>query len=350
MRLIAKLDSKEKAKRFSAYLEQEDCPALIEHESDGFSVWIYDEDHLQKANELYQKFIHPEFNVEIKEDVKEKPVETGPIPLSDDPIFLAQMQEIRKKMLAKAMYRTFHAKITQSFIFICSVFLMVNIFYYASYSSNPDKLKMPTPLMEALFYDAPFIPQEKQYEKNWPGYFMILENYDQMKPLLSAPKFTKILKGEFWRLFTPALLHGGILHLVFNMVWLWVLGKHIEERLRKQRYLVLILVLGIFSNTMQYLMTGANFMGFSGVICGFAGFIWARQKLTPWEGYPIPKSTLNFLFVFIFGVALVQLIAFIITYFKIVDLTLNIANAAHLSGLLLGAFLGRIHYFDRQKK
>ena len=40
-----------------------------------------------------------------------------------------------------------------------------------------------------------------------------------------GPMFTKIKELEIYRLFTPALLHIGLLHILFNMLWLFYLGK-----------------------------------------------------------------------------------------------------------------------------
>ncbi len=43
--------------------------------------------------------------------------------------------------------------------------------------------------------------------------------------------FEKIRQGQAWRLFSPSLLHADIFHLFFNMIWLIVLGKQMEQRL-----------------------------------------------------------------------------------------------------------------------
>lgn len=77
----------------------------------------------------------------------------------------------------------------------------------------------------------------------------------------NEPLFEKIREGEFWRVFTPILLHGNVLHLFFNIIWLVVLGKVIEDKIGSFRFLLFVLFTSAVSNTAQYLMSGSDFIG-----------------------------------------------------------------------------------------
>ncbi|MBM3199286.1 MAG: rhomboid family intramembrane serine protease, partial [Chlamydiae bacterium] len=111
------------------------------------------------------------------------------------------------------------------------------------------------------------------------------------------------------------------------------------------------IAMGIVSNTAQYLMSGALFLGYSGIVCGLGGFIWVRQKKAPWEGYGVPKATLLFLLIFILGMALFQVGAFfVMRYYSGGTLSLGgIGNTSHIVGWLSGMVLARIPAFYRVK-
>src|SRR5690606_16541906 len=77
--------------------------------------------------------------------------------------------------------------------------------------------------------------------------------------------FPEIASGQLWRLVTPIFLHGGILHLVFNMLWLYQLGSAIEHYEGSRLLLLMVMILGALCNTAQYLVSGPAFVGMSGV-------------------------------------------------------------------------------------
>ena len=72
-------------------------------------------------------------------------------------------------------------------------------------------------------------------------------------------------QGEVWRLLTPIFIHFGIVHLAFNMLWLWVLGQRLELFLAKWQFLALIVVSAVCANLAQYLWTGCTIV--RGQIC-----------------------------------------------------------------------------------
>lgn len=130
------------------------------------------------------------------------------------------------------------------------------------------------------------------------------------------------------------------------MLWLIVLGKQLEQRIKPWRYILFILFIAIISNTAQYLMSGPNFIGFSGVLCGMLAFIWVRQKTAAWEGYQIDRMTLIFMLIFILSMTGIQLLSFLLEKSLDWAISPNIANMAHLTGGLTGYILGRLNFFS----
>lgn len=64
-------------------------------------------------------------------------------------------------------------------------------------------------------------------------------------PALLGMKINEfIIAGQLWRLFTPALLHGSIMHIGFNMYALVVIGSGLERFFGHGRYLLLYLAGG----------------------------------------------------------------------------------------------------------
>jgi rhomboid protease GluP len=80
-----------------------------------------------------------------------------------------------------------------------------------------------------------------------------------------------IRAGQIWRLFTPALLHGSIPHIFFNMYALYSLGTGLERHFGRDRFLLLY-VLGAFTgNVTSFLFTNGYSVGASTAIFGLIG-------------------------------------------------------------------------------
>ncbi len=110
--------------------------------------------------------------------------------------------------------------------------------------------------------------------------------------------------GEIWRLFTVALVHGGLTHLFFNMFSLLVLGNPIEEALGKARFLVIFFtslltgsLASIYLNSYPHVSVGA-----SGAVFGlFGAFIALRNRINEGVRDIYVIVGLNFVFGFILG-------------------------------------------------
>lgn len=136
----------------------------------------------------------------------------------------------------------------------------------------------------------------------------------------------EILAGQLWRIFTPIILHFGILHIAFNMLWLYQLGSAIEQHQSSRRMLVLVIIISILSNIAQFYWSGPIFGGMSGVVYGLLGYIWVQGKLNPAAGIGLNQN-----------IAIMMLIWFVVCWLGLVG---NIANMAHTIGLVTGVILG----------
>lgn len=140
------------------------------------------------------------------------------------------------------------------------------------------------------------------------------------------------LANEPWRLLTPVWLHFGWLHLVFNSLWWWDLGRRIEQRQSVGRLLLLFVVIGLCSNLAQAWEGTHLFGGLSGVIYGLLGYIWLWDRLRN-PVFFLPQGILIFM--------LIWLILGLTNAFSAVGFG-NMANMAHLGGLLTGLALAVI--------
>ena len=138
-------------------------------------------------------------------------------------------------------------------------------------------------------------------------------------------ELTEIMSGEIWRLVTPIFLHFMLLHILFNMMWLWDLGGIVEKKQGSLFLIFFILSVGIMSNLIQYYSTGPAFGGMSGVVYALLGFVWMRAR-KPQSGYHLNST--------IVGLMIIWLIM------GFTGILGPIGNAAHLSGLIIGVAYG----------
>ncbi len=388
MRLICTLQNPVEGKLFSDFLKAHDIENELDvtTEKDWGSeeygnalcrIWVYDEDDVANAQNWYLQFEENPKAFFFQETINDKS-KTVQEPL-ESLIKTKKNQRRPEQPLTQGI-----GIVTLYFLVTCTLLLLYGIATTPSISKIPSALPatplLSPPINKKLMYDYPKAyeildrvvraygieklqnPEELPAESHillqqfsetpyWQGIYDKLVAHLQNKDTpwnFNAPLFEKIRQGEFWRIFSPALLHADILHLIFNMLWLLVIGKQMEQKMGAFPYLLFILLTGIFSNTAQYLMGGSNFIGFSGVLCAMIAFVWVRQRKAAWEDYQVTPSTFLFISLFIGLLFLVQLGSFFLESYNIVAFSPGMANTAHLSGAFIGWVLGHMNFFSQR--
>lgn len=164
------------------------------------------------------------------------------------------------------------------------------------------------------------------------GWFTFLDFRVQGEYLYFTSLAQGLAEGQWWRLVSPMLLHFGVLHLAMNGLWYWELGKHIELRQGPWVLLSLTLLFSLVSNLAQHYVGGPSlFGGLSGVLYGLLGYVWLYQWLAPNPHYSLPKGVLVMMLIW-----LVVCLSGVISQLGFGQ----IANAAHVGGLLIGCLAG----------
>jgi membrane associated rhomboid family serine protease len=146
--------------------------------------------------------------------------------------------------------------------------------------------------------------------------------------------YAVVVQGEYWRLFTALFLHGGFLHLGFNLFALYILGPPLERAIGTTRFAACYLISGLASSAgvvalaVIGLIQATQVIGASGSIMGVVG-AWAGFLLRNRHA-PLARQRL----------ANIALIVGIQIAFDLS--TPQISMAAHLCGLVAGFFLGLI--------
>jgi GlpG protein len=323
LRQLTVLESEAAARKLTAYLVTERISAHVEPDKAGFIVWVRDEDQIAKAREILAHFgASPE---DSRYQTAEKSAET--IRREEDRKRrekLANVVEMRGRWGSGAGLK----KRCPVVITMIAISVLVAILTHAGELGNSAALR------GLLFVDPELFS---------PG------------GEVAAPHFwSSIMAGQVWRLLTPIFIHYGIIHLVFNMWWLFFLGGQIEDRRGSLRFLALALALAVGSNLgeavaaqMRLPAQLALFGGMSGVGYGVFGYVWMKVKFDNSAGFNLSRES-AFIMVLWF-------ILCILRDFPPFDAWLagilhgRVANTAHAVGLFLGLAIGYAPVLFRKK-
>ena len=134
-----------------------------------------------------------------------------------------------------------------------------------------------------------------------------------------------IMKGQLWRLITPAVLHASLIHIGFNMYALYSLGPSLERKFGGWAFIALYLLGAIWGNTLSFFLSPNPSLGASTAIFGLIAaqgvYIYKNRLMLGQAARPLLMNILM--------VVLVNLI---------LGLSPGIDNWAHIGGLLGGLF------------
>jgi GlpG protein len=145
-----------------------------------------------------------------------------------------------------------------------------------------------------------------------------------------------VFQGQVWRLITPIFIHFGVIHILFNMLWLFDLGGVIERMQGSRRLGVLVGITGVVGNMAQFWWSGPDFGGMSGVIYGLLGYVWIQGRINPRAGLILHQQ-----------IAIMMLAWFVLCWTGLIG---SVANMAHTMGLVSGLILGWMYSPDKSLK
>jgi rhomboid protease GluP len=140
--------------------------------------------------------------------------------------------------------------------------------------------------------------------------------------------FRPTLTGQYWRLWTYAFLHGGLMHLGFNAWALLYIAPKVREVFGTNKALVVYVLTGVLSGaaSLAWAVVSRSDMvsiGASGALCGFIGLmmVWGHLDRT------------------MFGIRFRNAMARWVLYIVIFGFVVGADHAAHIGGLVAGGLL-----------
>lgn len=288
MRRVGELPTERDAKTFQALLLTQGIESSAEPEDTGsVSIWVHDDDQISEAGKMLGRYRQapdaPEFRTATDKAAKLQAEAAK-----------AERQR-RSTVIDEARLGYERNFLGQGWVAILFIVLSVAVTYYTDFFAN---LKA----MQHVWISIPY-------------------------GLGGSPEFLpEVRDGQVWRLITPIFAHGSLMHIVFNMMWLYQLGRFIETRFGPWKLLALILVIGVGSNFAQYLWNGPRFGGMSGVNYGLFGFLWIKGKFGRAQNWQLDPQTVQLMLVWM-----------VLCYTGLLG---PVANAAHTVGLIIGVILG----------
>lgn len=178
--------------------------------------------------------------------------------------------------------------------------------------------------------------------------------YQLVLPRVALEQFVAayaVVPAWFWwpSLFTSQFLHGGWMHILWNMIYLWIFGDNVEDHLGHAGFLLFYLGAGASAALLQILFnpfSAVPMLGASGAIAGVMGAYFVL--------YPHSRVLTAIFLVFFFDLVEIPALFFLGFWFLLQLVnglgSLGVANAAgggtafwaHIGGFVVGIAVGAV--------
>lgn len=178
----------------------------------------------------------------------------------------------------------------------------------------------------------------------------IIEEYALTPSLVNFSDYSTLIP-----FITSQFLHGGFFHILSNMLFLWVFGDNVEERMGRIKFLLMYLAAGIAGGLLQYVLSATSsipMIGASGAVSGVLGAYYVffpHHKIKSIVFLFFVLTTINipagFYLLYWFAIQFFQGIASLPT---LSVETGGVAFFAHVGGFALGFIIAKL--FNRPEK
>ena len=307
MRSIGTIPDGDHAERFSDYLLTRDIDNRVEQTQAGdFAVWVENDDQLERAKGELLGFLRNPDDPQYRDAAKEA-----------EKLRVAEEKKQRRLRKRFVDVRTSWGAPQQWAVPVTLALIAISVVISVGGNSIQLFKRPPNPFIEYLM----FAPVDATRLAQWQAAHPRVETRTQFA---LGYWLSTMRTGQVWRMGTDIFVHWSILHLLFNMFWLRDLGGMIERRRGTLPLLALVLVTAVLSNFAEYLWSfPVSAGGMSGVVYGLFGYIWIKQRYQPQLGLGVSQESSFMMIAWLF--------------LCMTGLVGNIANAAHVVGLLVGA-------------
>jgi rhomboid protease GlpG len=310
MRHIGDLPDEALARRLGDYLLAGGVKTAVEPEDGRWAVWVVDEDNVEQAREEFARFQDDPDDARYAA-AKQAAADRRRDEQRQVKQYRRNAVDVRRQWARPLLAR---APVTAALIAGCIALAAMT----TSFRALPSLCDRIEPLLTKFF----IVPMQGVPGETGKVQYLTREGLKAVRD------------GEVHRLVTPIFIHMDVLHLLFNMLWLQLLGGAIELRRGSWRLLGMVLAIAVSSNLAQYWWNGPAFGGMSGVDFGLFAYVWMKSRYEPDSGFFMPPQT-------VFLMIAWMLICYVGP--------MHIANAAHTVGLAAGMLFGLWGTFLRKR-